>query len=691
MDMEKQLVKSIKSYDVNNVFNTIYKGACLNQSIQYEGKETTALLESITLSNQKVGYSITQILLLHGADPDFESQGRIPIIEAVKLDHFEIVRILLESGADKSNKDSKGKTALLYAKEQKFEDINALLLGEETETTIKFKRYVFEEVESSQNEELDRENYETFSSGRVTPLAKPAEFLLEVEKIFEKEIVGTPLSSTTNRHISSLERDMDEVTELLEQVGFRTPLFYSTKLKTLDKSSAQKERLLDRYITSGVNDGYKEKVEKYLESIADNAGDAVALSLTCDTATQKRPEMLYSRQKATMYKVNELKEHIPKDQRSNIGDKKFEAKDLGDWSRNSTLVSQDSDKTGLLLAVSLANSNCLTYSEEYIIQDQYCGIELIEKRIPSLQNIASQDEDLLRRFEEEAEIVSDGSKDITLGSVSNYSCDRIRKELYQYGETPQGPLNSATRRAYLVRLKKLKLGLIVPRNQLESKYPSPMAESLRNISNITRNWERLWKLEEQMTEHFNHVDPKIAATINFLTRETVCKSSFNYLLLDPRKSQNLPFKVFSWGDQDLWRTFVDSVFYIGKGTRSRPFQHLYDAASRKKITKKHIEKVETILDIWKEGFGVVSLQLFNNSIAVEGFTREAAMIDALGLHNLTNAKPGDYYGPCKLWKKEKRLQLGTFLLYRAFKIFLQEGERQIRPVDLKISVNYDTS
>ena len=228
----------------------------------------------------------------------------------------------------------------MYAKEQKFEDIIALLLGEETETTVKFKRYVFEEVESSQNEELDRGNYETLSFGRFTPLAKPAEFLLEVEKIFEKEIVGTPLSSTTDRHISSLERDMDEVTELLQQVGFRTPLFYSSKLKTLDKSSALKERLIDRYITSGINEGYKEKVEKYLESIADNAGDALALSSTCDTAAHKRPEMFYSRQKATRYKRNrfdmiskELKEHIPKEEQSNHSEKKFEDKDLGDWSR----------------------------------------------------------------------------------------------------------------------------------------------------------------------------------------------------------------------------------------------------------------------------------------------------------------------------------------------------------------------
>ena len=59
------------------------------------------------------------------------------------------------------------------------------------------------------------------------------------------------------------------------------------------------------------------------------------------------------------------------------------------------------------------------------------------------------------------------------------------------------------------------------------------------------------------------------------------------------------------------------------------------------------------------------------------------MIDALGLEHLTNIKPGDYYGPAAGWEKENQLKLGTFLLYRAFKIFLQEGERQIRSVDLR--------
>ena len=90
-----------------------------------------------------------------------------------------------------------------------------------------------------------------------------------------------------------------------------------------------------------------------------------------------------------------------------------------------------------------------------------------------------------------------------------------------------------------------------------------------------------------------------------------------------------------------------------------------------------------IHDIWNSDRGVVVVQVFQNTIAVEAFTREAAMIDALSCDNITNLKPGDYYGVASQWQADKKLELGTFLLFKSFKIFLQEGERQIRPVDLK--------
>ena len=50
---------------------------------------------------------------------------------------------------------------------------------------------------------------------------------------------------------------------------------------------------------------------------------------------------------------------------------------------------------------------------------------------------------------------------------------------------------------------------------------------------------------------------------------------------------------------------------------------------------------------------------------------------------MTNEKKGDFYGVAYSWSSDKRLSLGFALLYRSFKIFLFEGERQLRPLDLK--------
>jgi hypothetical protein len=267
--------------------------------------------------------------------------------------------------------------------------------------------------------------------------------------------------------------------------------------------------------------------------------------------------------------------------------------------------------------------------------------------------------------------------------MNNLSLSTIRRDLAAFGEAPTGPITSHTKRAYLLRLKKLRVGRAVPSAVLDGTYPKPMAASLKNIAAVTRNWEKLWELETTMAAKFSCVNAQLAEGINCLTRESVCKTSFNYLLLDPRRTQNLPLRVFSCDDQELWRTFVGAIFYIGKGTRSRPFFHLQEA-TRKKIAAGNTAKVGRILEIWRSNLGVVVLQVFSNTIAVEGFTREAAMIEAVGLDNLTNSRPGDWYGPAADWDQDRKQQLGVFLLFRAFKIFLQEGERQIRPVDLRV-------
>ncbi|NXF41106.1 ANKL1 protein, partial [Nyctibius bracteatus] len=63
-------------------------------------------------------------------------------------------------------------------------------------------------------------------------------------------------------------------------------------------------------------------------------------------------------------------------------------------------------------------------------------------------------------------------------------------------------------------------------------------------------------------------------------REGLLKSSFNYLLLDPRTTQNLPLRSHRLSPAECFRTFVKAIFYVGKGTRARPYCHLGEALSQ---------------------------------------------------------------------------------------------------------------
>lgn len=94
-------------------------------------------------------------------------------------------------------------------------------------------------------------------------------------------------------------------------------------------------------------------------------------------------------------------------------------------------------------------------------------------------------------------------------------------------------------------------------------------------------------------------------------------------------------------------------------------------------------KLERIIEIWRANKGVICLPIFHNITPIEAYTREAAMIDCLGVENLTNIKRGDYYGISKSWTMRDRKRLGVLLLYKAMQVFMVEGESQLRPNDIK--------
>lgn len=91
------------------------------------------------------------------------------------------------------------------------------------------------------------------------------------------------------------------------------------------------------------------------------------------------------------------------------------------------------------------------------------------------------------------------------------------------------------------------------------------------------------------------------------------------------------------------------------------------------------EKIDRILQIWGDNCGVVCLHVFHNITPIEAYTKEAAMIDALGIQHLTNVKRGDYYGIAQTWTMRLKKQMGIGLLFKAMQMYIAEGESQISP------------
>ncbi|XP_044109904.1 ankyrin repeat and LEM domain-containing protein 1 [Neovison vison] len=243
----------------------------------------------------------------------------------------------------------------------------------------------------------------------------------------------------------------------------------------------------------------------------------------------------------------------------------------------------------------------------------------------------------------------------------------LLRGLRALGESP-GPITPFTRPYYLRRLEETRAAA----PDFAGRSPE-LAEALRTgcIPDAQAD-------EDVLAQQFERPDPKSR------WREGLAKSSFTYLLLDPRETQDLPARAFSLTPAERLRTFVRAIFYVGKGTRARPDVHLWEALRlRRQPGKQACPKVRQILDIWASGRGVVSLHCFQHVVAVEAYTREACLVAALGIQTLTNQKQGHCYGVVAGWPATRRRRLGVHLLHRALLVFLAEGERELRPQDIQ--------
>ncbi|EGT57353.1 hypothetical protein CAEBREN_07156 [Caenorhabditis brenneri] len=165
--------------------------------------------------------------------------------------------------------------------------------------------------------------------------------------------------------------------------------------------------------------------------------------------------------------------------------------------------------------------------------------------------------------------------------------------------------------------------------------------------------------------------------------EGSCKA-FCYILLDPRilgeDVENLEIGKF-----------LGSIFYVGKGSSSRPLQHFKDVLkARKKDATKLLRspKMAKIDELWREGLGVPKHEFFHGCSHDEAYVREASMIFMLQKiqgNQLANIKPGTWKGSTIHWNEPTKYCFGYSLLEKAYAIFKIEGIRCVSENSLRSS------
>ncbi|KAL7636589.1 UNVERIFIED_CONTAM: hypothetical protein RMT77_013366 [Armadillidium vulgare] len=324
-----------------------------------------------------------------------------------------------------------------------------------------------------------------------------------------------------------------------------------------------------------------------------------------------------------------------------------------------------------------------TVVEDYVYKDEEKGVELIERRFTGsllFQGSSALDQSLFytlsefRGNSESSKLLHEDSLATLTSSIKNLNGKALRNKLRELG-FDAGPVTSTTaktlQRLYQRLRNKHKVPLYEDVNSSQ-KYSKELEKFCNNFESDKNCYE---DLEDRMCEPFINPD-----SLSWW-RNGIHKTCFNYLLLDPRITKNIALRPKFPVNFEQFRTFLSAIFYIGKGSKTRPYSHLYEAL-RDSSKYSENKKLRKIKEIWDDDLGVVSLHVFQCTIPVEAWTREACMISAYGLHNLTNSVQGSFYGPASTWRKTDQRKLGSFCLYQAFYIYLFEGERQIRPKDL---------
>ncbi|KAM3852367.1 ankyrin repeat and LEM domain-containing protein 1 isoform 2-T2 [Vipera latastei] len=201
---------------------------------------------------------------------------------------------------------------------------------------------------------------------------------------------------------------------------------------------------------------------------------------------------------------------------------------------------------------------------EYLYVDEEGGHSLVERHIPPTDDsgASSSEGTILYDWQAHAALGNGASAPLNPEHLTD---EALARKLRELGADP-GPVTPLTRKLYVRLLERLSRQPESPARKGSAAYSSELASALETyrIPNSRAD-------EMALAAEFDQADKSRK------WREGLLKSSFNYLLLDPRVTQNLPARCQLLSPAECFRTFVRAVFYVGKGTRGRPYRHLYEA------------------------------------------------------------------------------------------------------------------
>ncbi|XP_044265698.1 ankyrin repeat and LEM domain-containing protein 1-like [Tribolium madens] len=623
--LASRLYDAIEDCDLSSVKTLLSRGADPNLILPKVKISPFHLI--IGNDSQDFASTVVSLLLQNGGNPNIRADdGLTPVHIAAAWGRYDILKLLLDCGGDPEIRDCNNKTALHYALDEGFTECYTLL-----------KSYVTDKAGVLFKEKEDCKNYN-----------------LKLDKIVVNNgsTIGEYELINESKPANSINKNSPKLDELPQADSKEYIInWFNSHVQTSPTPTPP---------TTGSTSGYDDDTDSFKESDEERYNHLNNRNIAFRKVYRKKSPKKIPLNITGVTTIDATSDYV-----SGTSPEILE-RNIFDFEENKSQISVLTKSEG----ISSEDLSFVSVSEVYKYVDEAEGIVLYERRFLKSP-------------------VSDGSVKSFVSSrdsfpetidFEDYDPEAIRRELTCLGYNP-GPITVTTRRVYLKKLKQLKKVPPVA-NPVDNKavarvYSSELEKTLKNpdwLKNIS-----LYKtLDEAFTRQFSAPDPSKK------WREGTNKSSFTYLLLDPRITNNLPLRAESLKPREVWETFLASVFYVGKGKRARPYDHLYDAVNLWNGGQRGAEcrKLGKILDIWRDNCGVVCLHLFQNSIPVEAYTREAAMIDAIKIENLCNVNRGNFYGVVATWGQREKDKFGVFLLYKAMVIFLNEGERQLCPADI---------